>query len=1007
MANTNLRIMSYNCRGHSPQRLDYIDRLMKACDILLIQEHWYFHKDMDAIPAHLGNVYFTGVSGMDHNELLIGRPYGGCAICVKTSVKCKFVSIPSKSKRMCACILQFSSTLNLLLFNVYMPCDGTNQNVFDDVLDEIKIIISLHNECDHYIIGGDFNTDYTRVQSPHVVSLRQFEIDLCLKECLYHDCACVDYTYSNDITGARSTIDHFLVTKNLFSNIVRYAPMHEGDNLSDHSPVEMQLSLNIPRKLNVLSRATSAKRSWHRASEENVMNYKLKLRALLSRITVPYDALRRNVSVSEYDATMDAIRVYHDSIVQACIDAATATIPRVKKKRKAGWGQHCEPQRKQAILWNNIWKQSGSPQTGWVHAIRQSTRNAYRRASRWVTRNQEKLQAEKMTESLHRGQQRNFWTEVQRMKRSHNPDIPEVDGVTGDDGIRSIFCAKYKDLYNSVAYDENEMEELIRELDARTPACREEGGCYDDHNVAVSHVRKAINKLKQSKSDACESLSTDNFKNACYELSIHISLLLQMIMHHSTAPQTMLTSTLIPIPKNLKKSLSDSNNFRSIALSSLISKILDNIILLKHSATLNSSNLQFGFKRHHSTTQCTFALQEIVQHYTQRGSTVPITLLDASRAFDRVNFIKLFQLLLERRMCPLTSRLLLTMYTTQELNVRWNDAKSSNFKCSNGVKQGAVLSPILFCVYIDELLCRLKKSEVGCHIGHHYAGALGYADDVALIAPSLGAMRRMLLICQDFATEYHVTFNSAKSVSIIIGPENCTDLIMNNEVVPRSEMAVHLGHFVGKAFNEANIRKAKSAFCLRINGLLAKFMHCSFHTIQLLFSSYCTSYYGCPLWDFNALSGFPAFWRKCIRRLLRLPYRTHSRFIAPLFNKPDLLTQLRLRFAKFLSSCYNSTNSLVSVCAKLTFQSHSVVANNLRDIMSHLNLDHNALGPLLSANTLANSLNRKINRDMLQNPIDSSICHSIIEMIKIRKGELFSPLSIPEIEELLFTICVE
>ena len=84
----------------------------------------------------------------------------------------------------------------------------------------------------------------------------------------------------------------------------------------------------------------------------------------------------------------------------------------------------------------------------------------------------------------------------------------------------------------------------------------------------------------------------------------------------------------------------------------------------------------------------------------------------------------------------------------------------------NGVKQGGVLSPILFCLYIDALFVRLKQSGIGCHIGNQYAGAVGYADDVSLIAPSRHAAILMLSICEKYAHEYDVVFNSSKSVLI-------------------------------------------------------------------------------------------------------------------------------------------------------------------------------------------------------------------------------------------------
>ena len=77
------------------------------------------------------------------------------------------------------------------------------------------------------------------------------------------------------------------------------------------------------------------------------------------------------------------------------------------------------------------------------------------------------------------------------------------------------------------------------------------------------------------------------------------------------------------------------------------------------------------------------------------------------------------------------------MYTNQTLRVKWGSVISESFTVMNGVKQGRVLSPVLFAVYTDGLLLRLQESGIECHMGGHYAGALAYADDIALISPSM------------------------------------------------------------------------------------------------------------------------------------------------------------------------------------------------------------------------------------------------------------------------------
>ena len=83
---------------------------------------------------------------------------------------------------------------------------------------------------------------------------------------------------------------------------------------------------------------------------------------------------------------------------------------------------------------------------------------------------------------------------------------------------------------------------------------------------------------------------------------------------------------------------------------------------------------------------------------------------------------------------------------------------SSSFGVTNGV-----LSPILFTVYIDELLCRLASLGIGCYSGHHFMGALGYADDIILLAPSPSALRCLLKECEAFAQDMDIVFNAAKT----------------------------------------------------------------------------------------------------------------------------------------------------------------------------------------------------------------------------------------------------
>ena len=110
-------------------------------------------------------------------------------------------------------------------------------------------------------------------------------------------------------------------------------------------------------------------------------------------------------------------------------------------------------------------------------------------------------------------------------------------------------------------------------------------------------------------------------------------------------------------------------------------------------------------------------LKESLAYYNTNSSTAFCTFLDASKAFDRVRYCKLFRLLIDRELPPCIIRMLICLYTNHKVRVAWNGVHSQYFLATNGVKQGGVLSPVLYLLYIDGLLIKLTKSGMGCFFG--------------------------------------------------------------------------------------------------------------------------------------------------------------------------------------------------------------------------------------------------------------------------------------------------
>lgn len=111
--------------------------------------------------------------------------------------------------------------------------------------------------------------------------------------------------------------------------------------------------------------------------------------------------------------------------------------------------------------------------------------------------------------------------------------------------------------------------------------------------------------------------------------------------------------------------------------------------------------------------------------------------LDASKAFNRIHYIKLFNLLLERGKCPNVCIILVYVYTHQYLVAWWNGLCSSTMDCRSGAKQGGVPPLNLFCIHIDELLSHSEQSGAGCHIGDRFMQVCCYAYDLSLLTPTM------------------------------------------------------------------------------------------------------------------------------------------------------------------------------------------------------------------------------------------------------------------------------
>lgn len=530
---------------------------------------------------------------------------------------------------------------------------------------------------------------------------------------------------------------------------------------------------------------------------------------------------------------------------------------------------------------------------------------------RRLKRQRNHLIRERLGTALAESSYSDFWKEVRKINKAnkgHAQTASQIDGFFNDKVISQNFATKIRTILNSEKSIDghNDLANLVESLSV------------DDLKstfVSPGVVSEAFSRIKPGKSDGSD-LFSNHYTCAAPVLTSFLSNMFTIMLRHGYIPKCLRDCVLQPIPKP-GKDPSDSENYRAIALAPILSKVFEWCLLLDNKSAFSTSSLQFGFKQGLSTDLCTGLVKNVIARYTFNETDVYGCFLDASKAFDRVNHSRLFDKLIKRNLPPVVVRALLSWYNNQHVSVRWKSCYSDSFSVANGVRQGGVLSPILFTVYIDDLLLQLEKAGIGCFWNHHYVGAVCYADDIALLAPSPSALRLMLRTCSDFAQHHSLTFNATKTQ--LIKFSRCSSLstaefTFCGHKLAFSEHVTHLGHILsGNLTDDADIASIKKDMCQKANYMLYTFAPCDPFTKSRLLESFCMTLYGSALWPSSsaALRLLEVAFNNIVRKIWSLPHHCHTAPLHLLVGIPSIFNTVLSRSGKLIVSALRSASPVV------------------------------------------------------------------------------------------------
>jgi len=624
------------------------------------------------------------------------------------------------------------------------------------------------------------------------------------------------YTYRHESLGVQSFIDNFVISDQLISTVVSCDVLDSGINLSDHCAIQLQVELSgdVAHDVKPKRQYKQTRLRWDKANKDSYYVEKY-----LNLYAVDMSVLKHCEGNCNGKCHVHIESIY-EKVVAGLDKAANSTVPKTTESfYKFWWDENLSHLKCKSLDAHALWVANGRPGHGDIYNNMRCAKAKYKQAIREKDKSDSLAFSSDLNDYLLSKDQDGFWKTWQsRFGRSEQTEF--TDGINDPAAVADLFAAQFEKAcaHNSVDRSYVLLKEFLDKYDDYTGAAD-----YSCH-ISMETVDKCVRSMKLQKAAGPDGIKAEHLVFAHPIVILVLTEVFSCMLRHRYVPSGLCSGIVIPLPKDKSGNLMDSSNYRGITLSSTISKLFELCLLDRYSAYLMSSDLQFGFKKKLGCNNATYALRSVVDYYTSRGSTVNLCTLDVLKAFDKVNHHCLYLKQMKRKVPKCFLSLLINWYSTGVAFVRWNDVVSRMICMTCGVRQGGVLSPVLFAIYVDDIANSLSSSKLGCYVGGMYKGCIMYADDIIFLSASLNMLQRMLKICETEAHYLDMKFNVAKSMILRVGYSyavDCAKLAIDGCELQFVCKLKYLGVYLlcGKKLR-LSLHEYKTKFFRALNGIL-------------------------------------------------------------------------------------------------------------------------------------------------------------------------------------------
>ncbi|MEW8547927.1 MAG: reverse transcriptase family protein [Candidatus Thiodiazotropha sp.] len=754
---TELKFCCWNIGGiHDKLEDDLFLSEIKQYDVVLLVET---HIGYDKIVSVDGFHYFPVCRAKSAN----GRYYGGLAVLTRTNIRPYVSFLKNTSTEYQWLKLDkkfFSFQKDLYLCLAYIPPNQSSYaaNMQHDLIDLIENDILMYktkgdimicgdlnarsgsqqdfisnDEVDHVPVYDDYNIDVSSVPRQSKDSTIDARGKSLIEICIGNQLRILNGRCFGDMFGQYtcytpngcSVVDYTIVSESILDQILYF---HVSDFLATLSDCHCKLSWGMLANFNCSNNGCSlnplpVKYYWDNESAADFQQA-LKTDGISNKIKC-----YMNTSITD---TQDAACQIKDIITEAAsislksIDISKkklskSSVNKKQKKRKKWFDSDLTKMRKRVISNGKLYSMYHNDPI--VRGRYFKLYRIYNKTKKYKER-QYKKQLLEQIENLHSENPKEYWNLIdilkeEKYKTSPAENIKPESWVSHFQSLGEI-PKKFEDRVS-------QLHNLVHTLESQ-PVFN-----YLDSVITIDEINNAVKKLKNNKATGLDTVSNEMLKAAQSYLGPCLLKLFNACLSSGQYPSQWSDGYIIPLHKS--NDTSDPSNYRGISIMSAIGKLFSIVLNNRLDNFLVDNNVinncQIGFSKHARTADHMFILKTLFDKYCCKpGGRLYACFVDFRKAFDSVIHEGLRFKLLQLGVGTKFYNIITNMYKNSQACIRLGNGLTNPFKVGVGVRQGDVLSPNLFKIFINDLPEYFQSCIDPVKLKTAHLHCLMYADDV-------------------------------------------------------------------------------------------------------------------------------------------------------------------------------------------------------------------------------------------------------------------------------------